>query len=211
VTRSPHRRAAALLAGAVLGAALLLSGCSAGQIAETAKKEPSVQGVNAEASVDDGSVAVRDVMVAYPGPEGYEGGEDAPLEVRIFNDTRSEVSVTVRTGAAGTDPEALVRAGSVELVGEETPASGADESPAGDGAAPAKLAIPADGYSVLTRDSGTYLRLLDLAGPLTAGLAVPLVFEFDNGATIQVNAPVAMPLTPVPRGTAEEEEPAEGH
>jgi hypothetical protein len=64
---------------------------------------------------------------------------------------------------------------------------------------------------VLTRDSGTYLRLRDLAGPLTAGLAVPLVFEFDNGATIQVNAPVAAPLTPVPRATPEEEELGGGH
>jgi hypothetical protein len=212
VTRSPHRRAAAPLAGAFLGAALLLlSGCSAGQIAETANKEASVQGVDVEAEVDDGSVAVRNAMVAYPGPEGYESGEDAPVEVWIFNDTRSEVTVTVRPGAVGDDADALVRVASVELVDGDTGAAGAGESPAAGGEPAARVEISAGGYSALTQDNGTYLRLVDLASTLPAGKAVPLVFEFSNGATIQVEAPVAAPLTPVPRATPEEEELQGGH
>jgi hypothetical protein len=210
VTRSPHRRAAAPLAGAFLGAALLLAGCSAGQIAETANKEASVQGVDAEAEVGDGSVAVRNAMVAYPGPEGYESGEDAPLDVWIFNDTRSEVTVTVRPGAVGEDADALVRAASVELVDGDT-AAGGNESPAAGGQPAARVQISAGGYSALTEDNGTYLRLVDLAGALPAGKAVPLVFEFSNGATIQVEAPVAAPLTAEPRATPEEEDAQGGH
>jgi hypothetical protein len=210
VTRSPHRRAAAPLAGAFLGAALLLSGCSAGQIAETANKEASVQGVDAQAQVDDGSVAVRNAMVGYPGPEGYESGEDAPVEVWIFNDTQSEVTVTVRAGEAGADAEALVAAASVELVDGDTSPAGEGESPAAGGTPAARVEIPAGGFSALTRDNGTYLRLVDLAGPLPAGKAVPLVFEFSNGATIPLEAPVAAPVTAVPRATPDEE-PAEEH
>lgn len=111
------------LAGAVLAVAagLLLAGCSVGQVAETARKSPSVAGANATQDLRDadgnriGSVAVRDVLVAYEGPAGYRRGGDAPLAARIFNDTRQ--AVTVRVTVATVDDQA--DGGSGQVVGAE--------------------------------------------------------------------------------------------
>ncbi|WFE37180.1 hypothetical protein [Micromonospora sp. WMMD998] len=91
------RGPALLLAGAA-AASLLLSGCGAGQVAETANKIPSVQGVNVATS--DNLYLVRGLYVQYPGPDGYEAGADAPLNVVIYNDSRTPVTVTVTTDSA---------------------------------------------------------------------------------------------------------------
>jgi copper(I)-binding protein len=80
-----------VLLAAIAGTALL-TGCGAGQQAQTASKEPSVPGVNANL----GTVLLRNVQIGYPDRESrsYPRGATAPLEVRIFN--------------SGTDPDALV-------------------------------------------------------------------------------------------------------
>jgi hypothetical protein len=242
VTRSTSRRAAALLAGTAMAAGLLLTGCSAGQIAETARKNPSIMGVNAEAQLTDGdgqvvgSVAVRDVLVPYPGQEGYPRLGDAPLEARVFNDTPEPVTVRVLPGLPETDSAQLVRVGSVDLIGGATPSAApttaapvasptgdgspaAGESPAGDSpaaespaaGAPATLEIPAGGFAVLGSDGQRHLRLTGLSDRLVAGASVPLIFQFSNGLELRVNAPVSPPLTPVPRGTPEDEGAEGGH
>src|ERR1051325_149263 len=84
---------AAQVAGIAAVAAIALSGCSAGQVAETALKRPSVPGVNAETA--DRSVAVRNLHVAYNGPEGYKAGDTAPLEVSLVNQTETPISVSI--------------------------------------------------------------------------------------------------------------------
>ena len=66
------RRAALLLSGIAAATSLLASGCGAGQVAETALKEPSVQGVNL--TTPNGGYAVRGLLVTYPGTEGYRAG-----------------------------------------------------------------------------------------------------------------------------------------
>lgn len=211
MTRSTNR-AAAWLTGTALAAGLLLAGCSAGQIAETARKAPSVQGVNADAQLRDddgrivGSVAVRDVMVAYDGPEGYERGGAAPLEVRIFNDTPEAVTVRVASAGAQEESDQIIQAGSVVLRG----GSDQSESPSPTGA-PATVEIPAGGFVVLTEESGRYLSLTGLRDRLLPGMSVPLSFQFSNGLELSVNAPVATPLAPAQRATPDIEEPAGGH
>ena len=64
--RSLGTRRAVLVAGVATVAAAALAGCSAGQVAETALKNPSVHGVNAQNA--DGSVLIRGLAVAYNGP-----------------------------------------------------------------------------------------------------------------------------------------------
>ncbi|WFE51414.1 hypothetical protein [Micromonospora sp. WMMD1155] len=91
------RRAALLLSG-IAAASLLASGCGTGQIAETALKEPSVQGVNL--TTDNGSFSVRGLLVDYPGAEGYRAGQDATLGAVIYNDSKETVTVTVTTESA---------------------------------------------------------------------------------------------------------------
>ncbi|ATO16077.1 hypothetical protein CO540_21485 [Micromonospora sp. WMMA2032] len=92
------RGPALLLAGTAAAASLLLSGCGAGQIAETANKIPSVQGVNVQTS--DNLYKVRGLYVQFPGPKGYEAGATAPLNVVIYNDSQAPVTVTVTTDSA---------------------------------------------------------------------------------------------------------------
>ncbi|GAA2193073.1 hypothetical protein [Micromonospora lupini] len=92
------RRAALLLSGIAAATSLLASGCGAGQIAETALKEPSVQGVNL--TTPNGAYSVRGLLVTYPGTEGYRAGQDAPLNAVIYNDSKSTVTVTVTTQGA---------------------------------------------------------------------------------------------------------------
>lgn len=109
MTRSINRsrRAALLLSGIAAATSLLASGCGAGQIAETALKEPSVQGVNL--TTPNGAYSVRGLLVAYPGTEGYRAGQDAPLNAVIYNDSKSTVTVTVTTQGAR---EVLISGGS---------------------------------------------------------------------------------------------------
>ncbi|BCJ38102.1 hypothetical protein Athai_56050 [Actinocatenispora thailandica] len=61
--RFTRRGALALVAG--VGAAAVLAGCGAGQISETAKIQPAVQGANAQS--DSGTIALRDLTVLFPG------------------------------------------------------------------------------------------------------------------------------------------------
>lgn len=148
-TANPRSAYAAVrrpLAGAALVAAgLLLAGCSVGQIAETARKNPSVPGANADRQLTDanglvGSVSVRDVLVAYQDPKGYRRGGDAPLDARVFNDTTGPMTVRVTVARPGTgsgvDSPQVVEAGSVSLVGGATPGVSPGTSP---GASPSGL------------------------------------------------------------------------
>ncbi|MFI5835317.1 hypothetical protein ACIA5A_16745 [Micromonospora sp. NPDC051300] len=117
------RGPALLLAGTAAAASLLLSGCGAGQIAETANKIPSVQGVNVQTS--DNLYQVRGLYVRFPGPKGYEAGADAPLNVVIYNDSKAPVTVTVTTDSA----REIVLTGGAGSSGEATP-TGSPTEPA---------------------------------------------------------------------------------
>ncbi|WP_422737253.1 hypothetical protein ACN263_28165 [Micromonospora sp. WMMD729] len=131
------RRAALLLSGIAAATSLLASGCGAGQVAETAEKEPSVQGVNL--TTPNGAYSVRGLLVAYPGTEGYRAGQDAPLNAVIYNDSKSTVTVTVTTQSAR---EVLISGGSAS----PTPSESASESAS---------ATPSGSASPSTRESGS--------------------------------------------------------
>jgi hypothetical protein len=221
-----------VLAGAALTAGLLISGCSAGQNAETAHKQPSVAGVNTQVAVLDsagkqiGSVGIRDLLVPFGDDEGYPAGGEAPLQFVIFNDTASAVTVRVTSPEPEGQTGEVVRARSVELAGagaeapappaatptpsgSASPSPGAVPSPTPSPAGrPATIEVPAGGYEILNPDSDQHLKLVGLSGELSIGTSVSLQFEFSNGAEpLRVVAPVGPPLSPGPRHTPE---PAEG-
>ncbi|MEU0151125.1 hypothetical protein [Micromonospora fulviviridis] len=147
-------RAALLLAGTAAAASLLLSGCGAGQVAETANKIPSVQGVNVQ--TPDNLYKVRGLYLEFPGPEGYKSGANAKLNVVIYNDSREPVTVTVTTdsareivlGGAGAGSEAATPTGSPTEPASASPTAtdpsaspsqslGTSESPSASGSASA--------------------------------------------------------------------------
>ena len=220
-----RRRATVLLAGAA-ATALLVSGCGAGQIAETANKASAIPGVNVDLNAADGSYKIRNLLVAYKDTNPYPAGGNAPLSVVIFNDTSKEVTVKVTSD----DARSVVVAGatptpaqppatptssapaSVSPTNGTTPSGGATESqsprPTGSpqpvpsaagppSAGPATLRIPANGFVVLGPSGGSFLQLEGLHAPLRAGQTVNLVFEFD-GEQISTTAPVSVPLSPAP-------------
>jgi len=90
VSASRNRRVvtAALVAGACV--ALALTGCSSGQLTQTASQVSAVAGTQ----ITVGSLALRDLKVVYNGPDGYRAGESAPLEIRIFNNGTTPITLT---------------------------------------------------------------------------------------------------------------------
>ena len=115
--RSLGTRRAALATGVATLAAIALAGCSAGQVAETALKNPSVYGVNSASS--DRSVFIRNLAVAYPGTAGYPAGADAPLNVVLSNQTKQAITVLVSSRPAAD----AVSAKSVGLTGRSAASS----------------------------------------------------------------------------------------
>ncbi|NGM14729.1 hypothetical protein [Verrucosispora sioxanthis] len=220
------RRAAVLLPGIAAAAGLLLSGCGAGQISETANKVPSIQGVNLEAG--DGRYAVRAAALAYPGVEGYQAGDDALLNVVLYNDSPDPVTVTVTspdarevvltTVAAATNPSPT---GSPSPTASPSPEQSPEGSPSPDNSAspdnspapddspspsptgspesgPARIEIPPLSYVQLNTEGEQVLQLLGLNETLLAGQSATLTFDF-GGETVTSPAPIAVPLSPLPQ------------
>src|SRR5690349_23300089 len=115
--RSLGTRRAALATGVATLAAIALAGCSAGQVAETSLKNPSVYGVNADSP--DGAVFIRNLAVAYNGTTGYPAGADAPLQLGLYNQTKQPVTVLISSQpiAGGAPNQGVVSAESVGLAG----------------------------------------------------------------------------------------------
>ncbi|MGN9775930.1 hypothetical protein ACTMS0_09155 [Micromonospora sp. H33] len=189
------RRAALLLSGVAAATGLLLSGCGAGQVAETANKEPSVQGVNLQTK--NGAYAVRGLLVAFPGVEGYKAGANAVLNAVIYNDSPNPVTVTVTTDDAR--EVVITGAGATTgATGSPTPNESPSESPSpsAPAAQPARIEIPPLSYVQLNTEGRQVLQLIGLEESLRSGQNVFVTFDFGNGNTVTGPAPVAVPLTP---------------
>lgn len=214
--RSLGIRRAALATGVAAVAAVALAGCSAGQVAETSLKKPSVMGANAENS--DRSVFVRNLAVQYDSPTGYAAGDNAPLQVSLYNKTKQAITVLVSSQPVTNAPEkaGIVSARSVGLTGGSSvapsasatpePSTSAGESPSTQPSAsseavrPARIEIGPLGSVTFLPEDAEQLQVVDLTGKLLPGQSVNLVFEFSNDADpLVLQAPVAIPLSPASR------------
>jgi hypothetical protein len=227
--RSLGTRRVALFTGAVTVAAVALTGCSAGQVAETSLKRPSNQGVNT--ANDTGSVLIRNLSVGYNGTSGYQPGTDAPLELNLYNQTRNAITVRVSSGAPDAGgPMDVVTATQIGLKGAAaagasasaapSPSDSASVAPSASASAsaepatptaqPASLTIaPMGSVTFLPGDSQT-LEAIGLNGKLQPGGQLSLVFEFSDGSpTLKVLAPVSVPLSPAARASGNPDENSE--
>lgn len=246
-----HRRVAQAV-GVAAVAALALTGCSSGQIAETALKRSSVPGVNATTS--DRSVGIRNLHIAYNGPEGYQSGASAPLEVSLYNQTAAPITVTIssRPLAGAAEQEGVITARQIGVTGSTPPgATGAAVSeaapepsgsrppatpdtnspdnvpspsaevapepsvtpaPGGSTAVqPARITLQPFGSEIFLASDPQQLLAVGLSDRLLPAQSVNLVFEFSNGAEpLELQAGVTVPLSPAPRGSAENEGIGEG-
>ncbi|MET8548363.1 hypothetical protein ABZ356_07420 [Micromonospora zamorensis] len=184
------RRAALLLSG-IAAASLLTSGCGAGQIAETATKEASVQGVSL--TTNNGSFSVRGLLVDYPGTEGYRAGQDAGLSAVIYNDSKETVTVTVTTESAR---ELVISGGSASpspsASTSPSPSGSASPSTSGSGSASPSATPSETGSSSATPSAPESARASGSASPSAPGTPArielaPLSYvQFNSEATTQL-------------------------
>jgi hypothetical protein len=181
---------------ATLGTVLLAAGCGAGQISQTADMQPVVPGANSTATPGSNpSIQLRNVLITYPGVNGYRAGAVASLELSIFNTGERPVTlVRVTTDAART----VTQRGTVAANPAPTDSPTAASLP-GDG--PVRLTVPAENYVTLARTAGAWLQLNSLTRDLLPGESASIEFAFDNGASYKLDVPVGLPDQPVQPGS----------
>jgi copper(I)-binding protein len=223
VTRS-RMRSVVLLAAATAAAAGLISGCGAGQVSQTAIHEAAVNGLNADSA--DRLLRLRDLQIVYR-EKGYPQGGSAPISVRIFNTGPAAVTLTGVTSDAGTvvltgtaattspspaasptspspaasptSPSPSPNGRSPSPTGSPSPTAASSPSPGAPGSTQINVAIPTDGFVMLSPEATRYLQLTGLSRALRPGDSVPMTFRFDNGTTITASVPFGVPMSPLPR------------
>ncbi|WP_335990452.1 hypothetical protein [Glycomyces sp. MUSA5-2] len=211
---SAARRAAAAAIGAA-ALALALTGCGAGQHAETSKMQTAISGIDADA----GKMVLRNVQIDFGVNGSYPEGGQAPLRVWIGN--KYETAVTLES-VTSPDAEAVTLATEVVAVEEtESPTDAASESPSGEASPDASASPSADASAspgteeevvdelVGERDftlefapgeimrlaptAGSFLLLEGLKKDVDMGTSVTLVFTFSNGESATIAVPVGDP------------------
>jgi hypothetical protein len=183
------RRHPPAAAGFIAAAALVvtLSGCGAGQIAQTVEVT-ATGGVGGQI----GSIVVRDVQITYdrpvPGDAVYQPGQSAPLQLTIINDA----TVTVDDDRA---PDRLIAVSSpIATAGRIT----------GDASIPDGHVLTA-GYNepvssiVLPQTTAVDITLEGLTEPIRAGLTYPVVLTFERAGELRLEVPVENPDILPPR------------
>jgi copper(I)-binding protein len=224
--RRAARRTARLVAALVTGAAVLWAGsaCSAGKVTQTAAVVAAVPGVNANAS-PNALIALRDLVIAYGGPQGYPVGASVPLVVRIFN--QGDAAVRLVRVSAGDAAERVVLVSDVRETATTaapppSPSGSASASASASAGSPASppaptpevsptprrpsaeqesftVVVPSLGFALLVPGQGPYLQLVGLTRPLIPGQTVTVTFGFDDGSTVSAAIPFSPPATPLPR------------
>lgn len=232
--RSLGTRRVAMAAGVATVAVIGLAGCSAGQVAETAILQPATSGLNTTSP--DGSLLVRNLQVVYNNPTGYGVGGTAPLEVSLFNQTQTPMTVLISStpqpgsaetvvtaqqigvsgGAAGSASAAPSAAASEPSPSASEPSSSASEpSPSESAAAPAlqpaRFTIAPHSVQSFMPGDPQQLQAVGLSGQLANGTALAVTIESSaTSQPLQLLAPVAIPLSPVPRAPGATDESEEG-
>jgi copper(I)-binding protein len=206
-----------ILPAVAVGLAVLgVAGCSAGQVTQTDRVLPAVDGNQGDA----GDNLLRDVLIAAPESGSYDTGDDAPLTLTIVNQGSADDELTsVSSPAAGKveltgDTSLPSRAALRVLVPEESapssasatttgtptsessPGSTETSQPGGSSSAPGTAASePAvTGTELAPEVVGSLsIVLTDLTVDLMPGKNVPVTFVFAEGGSVTINVPIDNP------------------
>ena len=177
----PTTTAAKGVAVAAFGIAVALgtAGCSAGQISQTANQLPAVNG----ASVNDGSLALRDVQIIYPADKADEVfGNGGPFQISFVISNQDPVeSDTLKSIDAPMGGTVTIEADSDEKV---IPANGALRA-----GKPVGILEPESGQSN-PETKRISVKLNGTGKSVAAGLTIPLVFNFERAGAVTVHTPV---------------------
>ncbi|MCM6772835.1 hypothetical protein NDR87_05755 [Nocardia sp. CDC159] len=211
-TASKARRHAVTVAAFAAGAVLALSGCSAGQISQTADQVAAVNGNSA----DVGQVALRNVRLLLPPSEEYNNakGGKAVLAFSAVNGGSAKAdeltSITSDLGTVKITPANPQLPPGATVVAD-APKPGAHVAAPTTTAAPTSAAAPTSSPAASTAaaSSATAQQHGDHAAPAAEGAAGPLLvevtgltkdvtpgltyqvtFNFKDAGTVAVNVPV---------------------
>ena len=191
--RSGFRRLGVGIAAAAVGA-LLLTGCAAGQVAQTANQTPAIDGVSAAAA----NIDIRNAAVITPDGNSYAKGASASLIFVAINnsgtdDTLTSVSSPVASGSY------VSNAGTMDSTTASASADASDSTSAAPSASTSAdtssnpIKIPAGqsvqvGYSVV----GPNAQLTGLTSTLFPAQSIPVTFTFSSGTTVTATISVRL-------------------
>lgn len=206
LTAAPRRRARrSRLTAAAIGfptaVGLALTGCSAGQHAQTAEKRPAVEGVSA----DIADLQIRNAYLAAPGDDGkYEAGTEVPLEMVVTSTGAGDeiTSITV-------DGEEATVATSGDVARESGGPEGDSDTQAQDTGPGSPMEIPPGGILIVGEDGEATVTatLTDETYPATL---IPVTITFSEAGEVELEVPVAVQWEDVPRDPEQQYTPEEG-
>ena len=180
MTLSKTRTSAVALAACGLSAAIVLSGCSSGQISQSASQQPAVNGTLAWVGDPTSGIALRNVHLRAPQTSDYvrPGGDVELLFVAVNESAEKDdrlVSITSSVGTVSLTGNLTVPAGGTLIVG--TP----DGTPS---------ALDA------TEGANTIEASVQLNEPISNGLNYPFTFTFERSGQKELNVPISAGETP---------------
>lgn len=175
MTLSKSRSSAVAVAACGLAAALALSGCSAGQISQSASQQPAVNGTLTWVGDPATGIALRNVHLRAPQQSDYvRPGTGAELLFAAINESAALpdrlVSITSPIGTVNLTGDLRVPSGGTLIVG--TP----DGTPSPLDAAEGASTVEAN---------------VQLTQPISNGLNYPFTFTFERSGQSQVNVPIS--------------------
>lgn len=175
MTLFQSRTSVVALVACGLAGVLALSGCSAGQIAQTATQQPSINGSMTWVGDPTTGIALRNLHVRAPQTSDYvRPGTGAELLFVAVNESSDKpdrlVSVTSTIGTVALTGDLRVPAGGTLIVG--TPDGTPSELGATEGADTAQAAVA-------------------LTQPISNGLNYPFTFTFERSGQKEVQVPLS--------------------
>ena len=163
--------------GLAAAVALLTSACAAGQKAQTADVNESIDGT----SVHVGSITLGALAIQPPKAAYYPTGSDVPVRVVIVN--------------SGSKADKLTSITSSSIGGWTTTGAGATSTSSSSGASP--ITIDAGKrMSFGVPESKAVLQLQQVKSDLHPGSTVALTFTFANAGSVTVRVPVQLSKAP---------------
>jgi hypothetical protein len=164
------------LAACGLAAAATLSGCSAGQVAQTASQHPAINGTSATL----GTISLRNVHLRAPQQSDYvKPGSEVELLFVASNDSPDSAdkltSITSEFGTVSLSGDTKLPAADVLIVGEP------------DGQVAALEA---------TEKSDVAKAMVDISKPITNGLTYDFTFNFEKAGQTTVPVPISAGESP---------------
>ncbi|WP_433712309.1 hypothetical protein ACQP2U_39730 [Nocardia sp. CA-084685] len=194
------RRRMVSVAALAAGAALVLSGCSSGQVAQTATQVAAVNGNHA----DIDRISLRNVHIVFPaiGTDytNAKGGK-AIIALSVVNNgetvTDELTSITTDLGTVKITPPAGASAFQIApqqtVVAATSPGAATAAKSDEHGATPSSSAAPGTASQKNTVDPEKKPGLIEITGltkDITPGLTYPVTFNFKQNGTVTVQVPV---------------------